>query len=222
MKKIFIFTACAMLYAASAMSQTADKNNVYIINGEKVTNFDGSQLIGKTVTGYRITNAEKDGKHTTVHTIDTSNATSAGTLGVQGRVLNIRGTEGDATGDTGKGGTLNLDKALVFVNGNKYDGKLSDISSGDIKSMNIYKPGSEVAKQYGEKGNNGVIKLTTKKAADNTVWYMDGKRVDEAEVMKLKPSEIKSIEVLKSGSTEAIKVGGEEGKTHNYMMVKLK
>lgn len=45
---------CALALGSSAMTSQADTVNVYMINGEKVTNFDGSQLCGKTVSDYRI------------------------------------------------------------------------------------------------------------------------------------------------------------------------
>ncbi len=37
------------------------------------------------------------------------------------------------------------------------------INLDTIKDIEVYKPGSEVAKSYGEKGKNGVIKVRLKK-----------------------------------------------------------
>jgi aspartate 1-decarboxylase len=41
---------CAAALCASAMTSSMNMVNVYMINGETVENFDGSQLVGKTVT----------------------------------------------------------------------------------------------------------------------------------------------------------------------------
>ena len=64
---------CALALGSSAMTSQADTVNVYMINGEKVTNFDGSQLCGKTVSDYRIGVATNNatGEVSKVHIIKT-------------------------------------------------------------------------------------------------------------------------------------------------------
>lgn len=229
MKKIIIIAVCAILHGTTALSQTADNATVYIINGEKITNFDGSQLKGKTVTEYRIGTAEKDGKQTTVHFIDVSDGTNADSPYTKGKVIHIsesayKMAEMDADFNKVKEGSDNsgLKDALIYVDGKEYDGKLSDLNGKDIKSVNIYKAGSDLAKSHGEKGKNGLIMITTKAKLANTVYLIDGKRVEEDAAKKISPKDIKAITVLKHGSKEAIELGGEEGKTLDYIMIELK
>lgn len=45
---------CALALSATPVQAQADTVNLYIINGEKVTNFDGSQLVGKTISDYKL------------------------------------------------------------------------------------------------------------------------------------------------------------------------
>ena len=54
MKK-FIFTiAFAMLSITSSMASKADTLRIYTIDGERIPNFTGKELIGKTIKNYRI------------------------------------------------------------------------------------------------------------------------------------------------------------------------
>lgn len=58
---------------------------------------------------------------------------------------------------------LSDDKSpLVIIDGKTYDGKISDINSKNIASIDILKDIRSTA-LYGEKGKNGVILITTKK-----------------------------------------------------------
>ena len=66
MKKILISALCLLLCSTAAKAQ----HDFYVIDGHHVENFDGSQLVGKTIKYYevkRLGNAEK----TTIHNIFT-------------------------------------------------------------------------------------------------------------------------------------------------------
>ncbi|MDE7126574.1 MAG: hypothetical protein K2O58_01575, partial [Bacteroidales bacterium] len=69
---------CALVLGTSAMTSQADTVNVYMINGEKVTNFDGSQIVGKTVSDYKIGVATNNatGEVSKVHIIKTEDTAS--------------------------------------------------------------------------------------------------------------------------------------------------
>lgn len=229
MKKIIIIAVCAILHGATALSQTADNATVYIINGEKITNFDGSQLKGKTVTEYRIGTAEKDGKRTTIHFIDVSDGTNADSPCTKGKMLCIQkskdaSSEECAGNSEGKGvkGNIDVNKALLIVDDKEYDGKISDISPNDIKAMNIYKPGSDVAKKYGEKGKNGVIYVHRKGETDDFIYFANGIRMTKADFNKLSPNKIKSLDIYKAGSKKAIEKAGEEGEKRTVLYFKIK
>lgn len=229
MKKIIIIAVCAILHEATALSQTADNATVYVINGEKITNFDGSQLKGKTVTEYRIGTAEKDGKQTTVHFIDVSDGTNADSPCTKGKVLCIKKPK-DASSEecTGNGEDnvakrkADVNKALLIVDDEEYNGKISDISPNDIKEMNIYQPGSDIAKKYGEKGENGVIFIYRKGKDQGFIYFANGIRMTKADFNKLSPNKIKSLDIYKAGSKKAIEKAGEEGEKRTVLYFKIK
>ncbi|KAF2335769.1 TonB-dependent receptor [Flavobacterium daemonense] len=57
-------------------------------------------------------------------------------------------------------------KPLIIVDGQFYEGELTDLESDDIKSVEDLKDASRIA-AYGPKGANGVIIITTKKKSSN-------------------------------------------------------
>ena len=107
------------------------------------------------------------------------------------------------------------------VDGKEYSGSINYIKPGDISSINVYKPGSDVANAYGEKGKNGVLKIFTKASKDNVQYVVDGKSATSQEVKDIAPSKISNIVVLKRGSKAAMDYG-EVGKTHDICIIKTK
>ena len=65
MKKTILFLLVALLNFATMSAQEV-KKTIYVIDGKKVENFDGSQLKGKTIVNYTI-----DSEHN-IHAIFTS------------------------------------------------------------------------------------------------------------------------------------------------------
>ena len=51
---IFLSAICALNINASAMTASVDTLDRYIINNQAVGRFDGSQLVGKTISYYKI------------------------------------------------------------------------------------------------------------------------------------------------------------------------
>ena len=107
------------------------------------------------------------------------------------------------------------------MDGKEYSGSISYIKPGDINSINVYKPGSDVANAYGEKGKNGVLKIFTKASKENILYVVDGKSATSQEVKDIAPSKISNVVVLKRGSKAAMDYG-EVGKTHDICIVKTK
>jgi len=74
----------------------------------------------------------------------------------------------------------NTNKPLILVDGQVYEGELSDLNKDDIASMNVLKDASATA-VYGSRASNGVITITTKDGIastsvienDNKVWNPD-------------------------------------------------
>lgn len=231
MKKFFVLTFIALFVVAASYAQ----ENVFIINGEKIENFDGSQLTGKKILLFNVIKDDK-GDVYSIHTdeilpdslrnrpykVSTEfHYITKDTL-ANGNNLNKSEKAGKREVEVTKFDMLNLNsKPLIILDGKEYTGSINDIKSGNINSINVYKPGSDVANAYGEKGKNGVLKIFTKASKENILYVVDGKSATSQEVKDIAPSKISNIVVLKRGSKAAMDYG-EVGKTHDICIVKTK
>ena len=228
MKKFFVLTFIALFATAVSYAQ----ENVFIINGEKIENFDGSQLTGKKILSFIVIKND-NGDIYNVHTDDILpdslrnrpykvtelHLITKDTL-ANGNNINKSEKAGKREVEVTKFDMLNS-KPLIILDGKEYTGSINDIKSGDINSINVYKPGSDVANAYGEKGKNGVLKIFTKASKENILYVVDGKSATSQEVKDIAPSKISNIVVLKRGSKAAMDYG-EVGKTHDICIVKTK
>ncbi len=190
---------CALVLGTSAMTGQADTVNVYMINGEKVTNFDGSQIVGKTVSNYRICVAANNttGEVSKVHIIET-------TKPMPSFIVN--------------GDHISGKDVLYVVDGVKTSSlDFIKIKQENIGSMTVCKAGSKDAMEWTDDENVNVIKFETKK---ENVYIIDGKQVSSDEFSKLKPKYLAAMEIYKSGSGEAAKWTDDKDK--NVIVVKLK
>lgn len=231
MKKFFVLTFIALFVVAASYAQ----ENVFIINGEKIENFDGSQLTGKKILLFNVIKDDK-GDVYSIHTdeilpdslrnrpykVSTElHIITKDTL-VNGNNINKSEKAVKREVEVTKFDMLNLNsKPLIILDGKEYTGSINDIKSGNINSINVYKPGSDVANAYGEKGKNGVLKIFTKASKENILYVVDGKSATSQEVKDIAPSKISNIVVLKRGSKAAMDYG-EVGKTHDICIVKTK
>ncbi len=105
--------------------------------------------------------------------------------------------------------------------------KMDEVPSDQIESVNVLK-GENATKNYGEKGKDGVILVTSKKGdnakntgvsirstgnstiPDNVLFIVDGVTYDKDAMKSLNPDRIESMDVLKNES--ATKLYGEKGK----------
>lgn len=190
---------CALALGSSAMTSQADTVNVYMINGEKVTNFDGSQLCGKTVSDYRIGVATNNatGEVSKVHIIKTEEHVSP--LKVNG--VQVMGQDVIYVVDGVKTSSLDFIK----------------IKQENIGSMTVCKAGSEEAMEWTDDENVNVIKFETKK---ENIYIIDGKQVSSDEFSKFKPNDISSMNIYKAGSEESAKWTGN--KDRNVILIELK
>ncbi len=231
MKKFFVLTFIALFVAAASYAQ----ENVFIINGEKIENFDGSQLTGKKILLFNVIKDDK-GDVYSIHTdeilpdslrnrpykVSTElHIITKDTL-ANGNNINKSEKAVKREVEVTKFDMLNLNsKPLIILDGKEYTGSINDIKSGNINSINVYKPGSDVANAYGEKGKNGVLKIFTKASKENILYVVDGKSATSQEVKDIAPSNISNIVVLKRGSKAAMD-HGEIGKTHDICIIKTK
>lgn len=231
MKKFFVLTFIALFATVVSYAQ----KTVFIINGEKVENFDGSQLTGKKILSFNVIKNEK-GDIYNVHTDDIlPDSLKNRPYKVSTKLLyitkdtlaignNINKSEKAVKREVE---VTNFDmdmlnsKPLIVLDGKEYTGSLNYIKPGDINSINVYKSGSDVANSYGEKGKNGVLKIFTKASKENILYVVDGKSATSQEVKDIAPSKISNVVVLKRGSKAAMDYG-EVGKTHDICIVKTK
>ena len=199
MRTILLTALCAVAIGTQAKvaNDTIDK---YIIDKQPIEHFDGSQLEGKRISKYMIAYKQGKGvveKHHVIYTGDEAEKTFT--------------IEGDANG------SIVISKAvdpLIIVDGKEmtHEG-LSMIKSEDIVSVNVFEPGSEVAKSYGEKGSKGVIMVTTKATSVTKVVepliIVDGKETSQEDFAKINSAEIANITVLKPDP--AVKIWGNKG-----------
>ena len=229
MKKFFVLTFIALFATVVSYAQ----ENVFIINGKKIENFDGSQLTGKKILLFNVIKDDK-GDVYSIHTdeilpdslknrpykVSTKlHYITKDTL-ANGNNLNKSEKAGKREVEVTNFDMLNS-KPLIVVDGKEYSGSISYIKPGDINSINVYKPGSDVANAYGEKGKNGVLKIFTKASKENILYVVDGKSATSQEVKDIAPSKISNIVILKRGSKAAME-HGEIGKTHDICIIKTK
>jgi hypothetical protein len=218
MKRIITLALSAMLICLSAEAQ----KNIYHIDGKPVENFDGSQLIGKTIKHYDLKVLPE--VQTTIHNIFTTDDWTK----IEGaRVITttrvLTEDEAKAQGIPFASGSVRdlMRNPLIILDGKEFTGSMNDISPDNIKSVDVYKPESDVAKSYGDKGRNGVVKIFTTTQADAVTYFINGQPASKADFNRLTPESIKEIKVLKRGTAAAIKAS-REGGTHDVYLVTTK
>ena len=193
MRTILLTALCAVAIGTQAKvaNDTIDK---YIIDKQPIEHFDGSQLEGKRISKYMI--AYKQGKgvverHHVIYTGDENEKNFT--------------IEGDADGPIVVSKALG---ALVIIDGEEMTREgLSMIKSEDIAHVEVIKDTDLAVKQWGSRGVNGVIIVTTKNAnetkAVEPLIIVDGGEVSQKEFEKINPKDIDHIEVIKNGSKAA-------------------
>lgn len=162
---------CALALGAAPVQ--ADTLNLYILNGEKVADFDGSQLVGKTVSDYKIMTATSSSNGevsvTKVHTIFTDGR-QAKSVSVKQITTTAGNTSVSTTSvDDGQNeipGTVTVkssDPALVIINGKPSTREeLVKMNPKHIAEMHIYKAGSKEALKYTKDETMNVIVIKKK------------------------------------------------------------
>jgi TonB family protein len=106
------------------------------------------------------------------------------------------------------------EKPLIIIDGKLSDVDINKIDPATISSMNVLKDKSPTEKpatdKYGAKGKNGVIEITTKGDMAKALIVIDGVINDKKALDKIKPEDIKSMNVLKNEN--AVQRYGDKGK----------
>lgn len=197
---VFLLSAlCAMFFNTHNEEIRKDTIDRYVIDKQIVENFDGTQLEGKTISKYIIAYKDAGSVVERKHVIFThKNSVTIGNVAINTKT-NGNYLDGNSLvrGDVFSG---------IFI----VDGKETSVHelvnvANDIEHINVFKPGSDVAKSYGEKGNNGVIVVTTRTNKNGGhICFVDGRRVEKSEVDKLSSDKIESMTVKKEEGTSVI------------------
>ena len=167
---IFLSAICALNINASAMTASVDTLDRYIINNQAVGRFDGSQLVGKTVSDYKVTVAKSNtaDEAVRIHVIRTDGQKikvikSSGV--VEGFRIEDKDTEFNINGKNYSNAEVTVlsSTTVYIVDGKKCDkDALTKIKPESIASMNVYKPGSKGALKLSGKKDVAVIVVVTK------------------------------------------------------------
>lgn len=163
---------CAIALGTNAIASQADTLNVYIINGETIENFDGSQLVGKTISDYK-----------TMISSSISNGVTSVTK------MHVIKTDGKQI---------------------KSASNYSVVTNGEISKVSI----------AGLDGEYSLADIQVNEGAKELEIYIDGKKSSRADMGKILPEKISSMNVYRAGSAEAIKYTGSKDK--NVIIVELK
>lgn len=149
---MFLSALCVLSLNSSEIVPQTDTLERYIIDGQQVERFDGSQLIGKTVTDYRIGLATKRSGGTVfrMHLISTTERKGTNTVSIKG--------------DESRNAAPTSGNAIYLIDG-KVGGKeiFNALKPDDIASITIYKAGSAEAEKLSGKKDASVFDIKTKK-----------------------------------------------------------
>lgn len=217
MKRNIMLALCALLFGLGATAQ----ENFYVIDGQHVEHFDGSQLVGKKIKHYDLKYIP-DSKMT-IHNISTTDGgEKIEDAKVCSRVSVFTKEQAEALGLLQEGGKMktSIRNPLIIVDGEEYAGSIRDLTDS-IAYIDVYKPGEETARSYGEKGKNGVVKIFTRKKSVDVSYYINGEKSDKSGLSRLAPHAVRDIKILKRGTAQAIKACAE-GKDHDVYLVRTK
>ena len=180
MKRIILLSLCLIMGAFSLSAQ----ETIYIIDNETVDNFDGSQLIGKSIKDYKISTRGSGRNAITLHSISTS---------AQPSIFSVSGTFtphyygsanlGSLVDSLANSSLFRLyeykdsiqfpdeskyfpqvyRKTVYVIDGVKHEDEsiFATITPSDIESVSVL--GDESSKQLGYGDNCTVIMIETKK-----------------------------------------------------------
>ncbi len=146
----------AALSVSNEIAAPTDTINRYVIDGQTITAFDGSQLVSKTIVKYDINYKNSTEGVIKEHNIKTDKqpqAKSTSSLTLRSNGFSMSELEG-ALPDG--------EKPLLIVDDKEYNGSIEDIDPETVRSMTVLK-GKAAETVWGEKGKNGVIEIKTKK-----------------------------------------------------------
>lgn len=153
MKRIIATAIIAVLISATSLSAQEIKTT-YIIDGQKIESFDGSQLAGRTITSYTV-----DGN---VHVVFTTDFKEQAPAGV--KVISVTKPDNGEADDTIKVHGVNLEGIVYVIDGEVTSpNKFMSMSASNIESMSIIKSKDDLFfKKFANANTEAVIMISTK------------------------------------------------------------
>lgn len=183
---LFLSALLASVPSTGNISAQADTVNRYVIDGEPVSNFNGTQLAGKSIASYDIVTSKEKDKVVINHIIHLDTSAKP--------VNDVSGFSGDGTEDhyVDMTKTTSMSDSVITIT---IDGTIL----GGLPAKRLKRKGMEIY-------NPSPIGLPTE--LSELMLVIDGEKVTMEEFQKLKPTDIKSITVLKG--EPAAKLWGTE------------
>lgn len=199
MSMLILSSFCALALNVSVAESQQDTVHRYIIDNKRVENFDGSQLQGKTIKSYTVTESKNESRNVVyeLHSIETADSVFF----------------------------YEKNEKRIEINEKELKEGAVSIAPEKIASVQVFKPGSKEAAAYGEKGEIVIISIVNDKddAADGKIseplYIIDGKVSDKKDVDVLDVNKIESINVVKDRN-EVKKYTDEEKSGVVYIKIK--
>ena len=198
MRKI-ILLLCLALTATTLSAQ----RTIYVIDNKTVENFDGSQLIGKTIKEYKITTTGKGRDAITVHSVSTvpSVYSVSGFVSPSEDSLEIWKSKKQFQRDY-INGHLPSKRVVYVIDGveQKDAEAFQSLRPSEIKSMTVIKAGSSEALKYGD--DCDVIMVETDKyrvAINKLIMSLPGAKVEEDGTFSINGQRIKTVSIVGNG-----------------------
>lgn len=183
MNALLISALFAALSVPNEIAAPTDTINRYVIDGQTITAFDGSQLVSKTIVKYDINYKNSAEGVIKEHNIKTkisdpfdmimSSDVNTDPTGKSSTTYKSSTWEsGSTTSSTYKSNGFSErelksafkegETPLIIVDDEVFNGSIEDIDAENVRSMTVLK-GKAAVTVWGEKGKNGVIEIKTKK-----------------------------------------------------------
>ncbi len=80
----------------------------------------------------------------------------------------------------------------------------------------------DVARSYGDKGKNGVLKIYPTTQPEAITYFIDGQPATKTDFNRLSPDSIKEIKVPKRGTAATLKASPKSGEINDIYLITTK
>ena len=204
MRKI-ILVFCLALTATTLSAQ----RTIYVIDNKTVENFDGSQLLGKTIKEYKISTTGKGRDAITVHSVSTvpSVYSVSGFVSPSEDSLEIWKSKKQFQKDYLNGHLLSKRVVYVIDGAEQEDAEaFQSLRSSEIKSITVLKAGTSEALKYGDDCDVIIVETDKYRVAINKlIMSLPGAKVKEDGTFSINGQRIKTVTIVGNGKKVRIK-----------------